>query len=248
MIISIVTPTYNSGNTIDDTLKSVASQTYRDIEHIIVDGSSTDNTLEIAKAYPHVCKIISEKDKGIYDAMNKGIGYATGDIVGILNSDDLYHSPGVLEKVVRAFQDPSVEAVYGNLQYVKPDDITRVTRNWVSGKFSPRKFYFGWMPPHPSFFVRRSVYERYGKFNEHLRTSADYEFMLRVLVKHHCRAVYLPELIVRMRTGGMSNATWKHRLKANREDREAWKINGLTPYFFTIPLKPTRKIFQYIFK
>src|SRR5574343_654094 len=188
MKISIVTATYNSAATVNDTLKSIAAQTYPDIEHIIVDGLSKDDTLESVRQYPHVAKMITEKDKGIYDAMNKGVRMASGDIVGILNSDDLYASNEVLEKVMKAFEDPTVDAVYGDLQYVAADNINKVVRTWIAGNYSSRSFYFGWMPPHPAFFVRREVYEKYGHFQLELRTAADYEIMLRFLLKHKIKA------------------------------------------------------------
>ena len=245
MKISIITATYNSAATVNDTLKSIAAQTYPGIEHIIVDGLSKDDTLECVRQYPHVAKMITEKDKGIYDAMNKGVRMASGDIVGILNSDDLYASNEVLEKVMKAFEDPTVDAVYGDLQYVAADNINKVVRTWIAGNYSSRSFYFGWMPPHPAFFVRREVYEKYGHFQLELRTAADYEIMLRFLLKHKIKAVYLPELLVKMRAGGASNASLKHRINANKEDRRAWELNGLRPYFFTLWLKPLRKVVQF---
>lgn len=248
MKISIITVTYNSASTIRDTLESVGQQDYLDIEHIIVDGRSTDNTLSIINQFPYISKILSEKDGGMYDAMNKGIALASGDIIGILNSDDVYNNNRVISKVMRAFEDKSIDAVYGDLQYVKQEDLSKVTRTWKSGAFDKNKFYYGWMPPHPSFFVRKEVYDTSGKFNTSLRSSADYEFMLRVLLKFDHKVKYLPEVFVKMRTGGASNATLGKRLKANREDKKAWAINNLKPYFFTIPLKPVRKIFQFIFK
>jgi glycosyltransferase len=248
MKISIITACYNSAATIGDTLQSVSIQSYGDIEHIIVDGASSDNTLEIVGYFPHVAKIVSEKDKGIYDAMNKGIALATGDVIGILNSDDVYTDRYVISKVMKAFEKKGCDAVYADLQYVKYDDLQKVTRTWHSGNFSKRKFYYGWMPPHPTFFVRSEVYGKIGDFNCSLRSAADYEFMLRVLLKNDFKAHYIPEVLVKMRTGGMSNATIRHRLRANREDREAWRINNITPYFFTIPFKPLRKVLQFIFK
>lgn len=248
MTISIVTATYNSALTVADTLTSVNRQSYKSIEHIIVDGASGDNTLEIVDRFPHVAKVISEKDHGIYDAMNRGVGLASGEVVAILNSDDVYIDEQVVAKVMSAFEDPSIDAAYGDLQYVRPDDLNTVTRTWRSGGFSIRKFYYGWMPPHPSFFVRRRVYEQVGRFNCTLKSSADYEFMLRVLVKYRLKPRYIPQVLVKMRTGGMSNASLQHRLRANREDREAWRLNDLDPYFFTIPLKPLRKVFQFMIK
>jgi len=248
MKISIITATYNSAATVGDTLTSIAGQEYRDVEHLIVDGASTDNTLEIVARFPHVSSVSSEKDNGIYDAMNKGIAMATGEIVGILNSDDVYMDPRVLADVARVFEDPKVMTAYGDLQYVDAADLQKVKRNWVSGPFKPHNFYYGWMPPHPTFFVRRSVYEQAGLFNLKLRSAADYELMLRILLKFGLTTRYIPRVIVKMRTGGMSNASLFNRLRANKEDRLAWKLNGLQPYFFTLYLKPLRKIHQFVIK
>ncbi|MBN9379470.1 MAG: glycosyltransferase [Chitinophagaceae bacterium] len=248
MKISIITATYNSAPTVRDTLACIRGQQYPDIEHIIVDGRSSDKTLEVVSQFPHVAKIISEKDKGIYDAMNKGIGMATGDIVGILNSDDMYTDPQVLSHVAEAFLDPDIMTVYADLQYVHADNPGRVLRTWNSGPYRKKNFYYGWMPPHPTFFVRKEVYEQAGLFNLSLRSAADYELMLRVLLKHDFTAHYIPRVIVRMRAGGMSNASLGNRLRANKEDRLAWKLNGLEPYFFTLYIKPLRKIHQYIIK
>jgi glycosyltransferase len=248
MKISVITASYNSSSTIADTLRSVAEQDYPDIEHIIIDGGSKDNTMEIVRSFPHVSIAISEKDKGIYDAMNKGVQRATGDIVAILNSDDFYNSSSVLSAVAFQFRDQNIDAVYGDLQYVKQDNTNLVSRYWKAGKFNPSKFFYGWMPPHPAFFVRRKVYDQVGLFNTTLRTSADYELMLRILVKHKVKAAYLPAVLVKMREGGLSNSSLSHRIKANKEDRLAWKLNGLQPNFFTLYLKPIRKIFQFIIK
>jgi glycosyltransferase len=248
MKISIVTACYNSAATIRDTLASVANQDYPDIEHIIIDGASSDNTLSIVNNFPHVKQLVSECDKGIYDAMNKGIALASGDVIGILNSDDIYTNERVISKVMSEFNTSNTDVVYADLQYVKFDDTSKVTRTWHSGRFSRIKFYYGWMPPHPTFFVTKKVYENVGNFNTSLRSAADYEFMLRVLLKNNFRVSYIPEVLVRMRTGGASNASLKHRLRANREDREAWRMNNLQPYFFTIPFKPLRKLLQFIRK
>jgi glycosyltransferase involved in cell wall biosynthesis len=248
MKISIVTCSYNSAATIADTLCCISGQDHRDIEHIIVDGGSADDTLDIVRQFPHVAKVVSGKDKGIYDAMNKGIQLATGGIIGILNSDDIYTDDTVLATVAKAFSDPAVMTVYADLQYVYPDDLSRIQRTWKTGRFSKKNFYFGWMPPHPTFFVRKEVYDRAGLFNLELRSAADYELMLRVLLKHGMSAHYIPQVIVKMRAGGMSNASLFNRLRANREDRLAWKINQLKPYFFTLYLKPLRKISQFLIR
>jgi glycosyltransferase len=246
--ISIITATYNSAGTVRDTLNCISRQDHPDIEHIVVDGGSKDQTAAIVRSFPHVAKWVSERDNGIYDAMNKGIGLATGDVIGILNSDDLYTGPSVLSTIAKAFSDPAVMTVYADLQYVHPDDTDRVVRTWRTGSFRKSRFYYGWMPPHPTFFVRSEVYRLAGLFNTDLRSAADYEIMLRILLKHGLSTVYIPDVIVRMRTGGMSNASLWNRLRANKEDRAAWKLNGLKPYFFTLYLKPLLKIHQFLIK
>jgi glycosyltransferase involved in cell wall biosynthesis len=248
MKISIVTATFNSAATVADTLRSIRDQIHPEVEHVIVDGGSTDGTLGIVKEFPHVAKVITGKDDGIYDAMNKGILSAGGEVIGILNSDDVYTDDTVLAEIASAFTDKAVMTVYADLQYVHPGDLNRVQRTWKTGVFRKRKFYFGWMPPHPTFFVRRSVYEQAGLFNLALRSAADYEMMLRILLKLGMTAYYIPRVLVKMRAGGISNASLFNRLRANREDRLAWKLNGLRPYFFTLYLKPLRKIHQFIIK
>lgn len=265
--ISIITATFNAASTIAGCLTSVKSQTIP-VEHIIIDGASTDNTMElIREIIPH-SKILSEPDNGIYDAMNKGLRRATGEVIGILNADDFYAVPDVLAKVAEVFENPEVDACYGDLVYVKevgqgviPAEGSNrayhsspstqkfhILRYWKSGPFDPHKFYWGWMPPHPTFFVRRRVYEQYGLFNLNLGSAADYELMLRFLLKHRINVKYIPEILVYMRAGGASNESLKARLKANRNDRAAWEVNGLCPYPWTIPLKPARKISQYFLR
>lgn len=248
MTISIITATYNSAKTVRDTLESVRQQTYPQVEHIIVDGLSKDHTLDIVQAYPHVRKCISEADKGIYDAMNKGVGLATGDIVGILNSDDMYQDSTVLARVMEAFVNDHCDAVYGDLVYVDPEQTGKVRRYWKSGYYNPGSFRWGWMPPHPTFFVRRSLYERFGLFRTDFRTAADYELMLRFIHRHGAKLTYVPKVLVRMRDGGASNQTLASRLKANSEDRRAWEVNNIDPYWFTLYLKPLRKIGQYFIR
>lgn len=246
--ISIITATYNSQSTVEFTLRSIAEQTHPVVEHIIIDGFSSDKTLEIVKSYPHVHTIISERDSGIYEAMNKGIAIASGDIIGILNSDDIYVDRNVLEEVANIFNNEAIDACYADLQYVESHETSKVVRRWKSGNFSNKSFYWGWMPPHPTFFVRKKVYERVGMFNTDLKSAADYELMLRILVKNKMSAYYMPKTIVSMSTGGISNATLYNRIRANKEDRLAWKMNGLRPYFFTLYLKPLRKITQFLIK
>lgn len=246
MIISIITATFNSSCTISDCISSIAAQSYPHIEHIIVDGGSTDGTVEIIKQYGNrIAKWISERDNGIYDAMNKGIAMATGDIIGILNSDDFYAHPDALAKVAAVFYDRSIDACYGDLVYINSIDSKKVVRHWRSEIYTTRSFYWGWMPPHPTFFVRKSVYEKYGVFNLELGSAADYELMLRFLLKYKVIASYITEVLVKMRTGGVSNTSMKNRLRANQLDRKAWDVNGLKPYPWTLICKPVRKIRQW---
>jgi glycosyltransferase involved in cell wall biosynthesis len=246
MKISIITITFNSAHTLRDTLISVQQQDFKLIEHIIVDGSSVDDTLRIAREFPHIAKIISEKDNGVYEAMNKGIALASGEVIGILNSDDVYATSGVISQVMKEFEDDRIDVVYADLQYVHADDFNRVIRTWKTGKLKRKSFYYGWMPPHPTFFVRKKIYDELGLFNTTLRSAADYEMMLRILLKHQVPSKYIPQVIVKMRSGGMSNSSLRNRIRANKEDRLAWKLNGLKPYFFTLYAKPIRKIVQYI--
>jgi glycosyltransferase involved in cell wall biosynthesis len=247
-LVTIITATFNSAKTVADTMRSVEMQDYPLIEHIVVDGLSKDDTLKIVQSFPHLSHFISEKDNGIYDAMNKGIQESTGDIVGILNSDDVYAEPTVISRITAAFADPSIQACYADLQYMDALEGSRVQRTWKSRQHKTNSFHWGWMPPHPTFFVRKSVYDKVGLFKTSLQSAADYEMMLRILVKHKMKAVYVPGVMVKMRTGGMSNASVKNRLRANREDREAWRMNELKPYFFTLYLKPLRKITQFLKK
>ena len=245
MNISIITVSLNSSRTIGDTLRSVAEQTYPHVEHIIVDGGSNDDTMRVVNSFPHVVKKISEKDEGIYFAMNKGITMASGDIIGILNADDWYAGAEVLAKVADAFQDPAIDAVYADLVFVHPQDTKKIVRRWRSRSHQPKDFYIGWMPPHPTFFVRKRIYEKYGLFDTRLRSAADYELMLRFLLKHQICSIHISQTFIHMRNGGKSTASLKNRLIANAEDREAWRINGLNPHFFTLILKPVRKINQF---
>jgi glycosyltransferase involved in cell wall biosynthesis len=244
-MITIITTTLNSALTIHDCLNSVNNQEER-VEHLIIDGVSNDGTLDTLNSYAHISKVISEPDQGIYDAMNKGISQASGSVIGILNSDDFYADSSVLKKVASVFENPDVDSCYGNLVYVDPSNTARITRYWKSGNFSKRDFYWGWMPPHPTFFVRRSIYERYGLFNLALGTAADYELMFRFLVKHKITTAYIPEVLVKMRAGGTSNASLRNRIRANKMDRLAWEVNGIKPYPWTTYLKPLRKLNQYL--
>jgi glycosyltransferase involved in cell wall biosynthesis len=243
--ISIITACRNSAGTIKDCLLSVNHQTFA-CEHIIIDGASTDGTQAlIAKlASPHT-KLISEPDRGLYDALNKGLKLATGDVVGILHADDVYAHESVLERVAGTLRKKNVDSCYGDLVYVDPSNLQKAVRFWKSGPYRKDCFYWGWMPPHPTFFVRRSIYEAHGDFNLDLGTSADYELMLRFLFKYGISAAYLPEVLVIMRAGGLSNRSWKNRLNAHRMDRRAWKINELQPRPWTLLAKPVSKVLQF---
>lgn len=247
MKVSIITITYNSAETVEDTIRSVASQSYSNVEYVMVDGLSKDSTLDIAKKYSaHISKLVSEKDKGIYDAMNKGVALATGDVVGILNSDDFYADENVIKDIVEVFEKTGADAVYADLIYVHRDDTTKTVRRWEAGAYRTGQFLKGWMPPHPTFFVKKSIYDKWGSYNLSLRSAADYELMLRFIHKHHISVAYLPRVITHMRTGGQSNVTLRNRIKANMEDRAAWKMNGLKPGLFTLYRKPLSKLLQYI--
>ncbi|MBK9190870.1 MAG: glycosyltransferase [Crocinitomicaceae bacterium] len=245
MKISVITVSFNSARTIRDTIESVLNQTYSDIEYIIVDGASKDDTLSIIKSYGNrISKLISEKDNGIYDAMNKGIKAATGDVIGILNSDDFYSHPDVIKNISQSF-NPNTDAVYADLVYVSAAEKNKIVRTWKAGKYETGSFRKGWMPPHPTFFVKRMVYENFGLFTDELKSAADYEIMLRFIHLHNINLNYLPEIIVHMRTGGASNISLKNRIKANREDKKAWKMNGLKPSPLTFIRKPLSKLSQF---
>jgi glycosyltransferase involved in cell wall biosynthesis len=245
--ISIITVTYNSAQTLEQTIQSVLAQTYPNVEYIIVDGKSSDNTLAVIEKYrDKITTVVSEKDDGLYHALNKGIALATGNIIGILHADDFYIDSTVLTKVVETFTAKKADAVYADLYYVDKDNTDKIIRTWKSGEYKVANFLWGWMPPHPTFFVKKEYYTKHGAFNTNLRTAADYEIMLRLLYRHKIKAAYLPKFIIKMRVGGQSNASVKNRVKANNEDRMAWKLNNLSPYFFTLTLKPLRKITQFL--
>jgi len=226
MKVSIITVVYNNKKTIKNAIESVLSQTYKNIEYIIIDGASIDGTVEIIKSYGNkIDKFISEPDKGIYDGLNKGINLASGDIIGFLHSDDVYTNDEVVKKVVEVFEKYNCDGVYGDLVYVsKRSD--KVIRYWKSGEFSIYKLKKGWMPPHPTLFLKREIYEKYGLFDLSFKIAADYDFMLRVL-KDNLKLSYIPEVLYKMRIGGESNKSLKNIILKSKEDYKALKKNRL---------------------
>jgi len=245
MKISIITATYNCADTIRDALDSVAIQTYVDIEHLIIDGQSNDETLNIVREYPSSNIIlISEPDNGIYDALNKGIKYSTGDIIGFLHADDIFQSNEIIKKISNVFSNSSVDAVYGDLVYVRQDDVTRVVRYWRSGCYGKSSFAQGWMPPHPTFYVRRKIYEKFGCFNIKYHISADYDSMLRFLAVGAINAAYIPEVLVRMKVGGISNRSFSTILRKSFEDIRILHVNRVGG-ILTLLLKNLSKVKQF---
>ena len=245
MKISIITITYNSAKTIQRALESVQSQTYQDIEHVIVDGASKDGTRELIEAYAkkHTnVRWISEPDKGIYNALNKGIHLATGDVIGFVHSDDILYAPDSISHIAEAFAQQDIQVVYGDLQYVREG---KVTRRWRSNDFNPASLKYGWMPPHPTVYVRREVYEQVGKYDEWFRISADYDMMIRIFQAGY-RTHYIPSVLVCMETGGASNKNTKARLSKTQEDYIVLKKNNVGAGFLTVACKQLRKIKQFI--
>lgn len=249
MKISIITVTYNSASTLRDTIESVLSQTYQDIEYIIVDGLSKDNTMEIVREYEPKfngrMRYVSEKDSGLYDAMNKGFKMATGEVVGLINSDDLLAEPTAIEKVMDYFEKhKNADAVYADLYYVAQDNTSKIVRYWKSGKQRP--FKYGWHPAHPTFYVKKDIYQRYDIFNLKYKLAADFELMLRLIEKHKIQIVYLPEPLVRMRLGGATSKNWENIRKQNIECMQAFKDNGLHVSFMYPIFRLLPKLKQYI--
>ena len=230
MKISVVTVCFNSESHIADALRSVDAQTWQDIEHIVVDGASRDKTLQVVASFPQPWRhVVSEPDAGIYDAMNKGIRLATGDVVAFINSDDFYASPLVLAHVASVFQDPCVDGCYGDLCYVKQDDVATTVRYWRSSHYKCGEFAKGWVPPHPTLFLRRTVFERFGMFDLQYQIAADFELMARLLEVKRIKTVYLPEVLVKMRLGGTTNKSLSNIVKQNREIWRALVAHGLRP-------------------
>jgi glycosyltransferase len=226
--ISVVTAVFNRADTIADALDSVQGQNWPAVEHVVIDGGSTDGTLALLQARrADLGVLVSEPDGGIYDALNKGISRASGDVVGFLHADDLFESPDSLAQVAAAFEDPAVGAVYGDLVYVRKADVSRVVRYWRAGERVQGDLERGWMPPHPTFYVRRAVYAQMGLFDTRFRISADYECILRLLGHGGVKARYVPQVLVRMRLGGASNRSLGNMVLKSQEDLAAMRLNGL---------------------
>ncbi|GGP06534.1 glycosyl transferase [Cloacibacterium rupense] len=247
MKISIITVCYNSGKTIEDTFKSVQSQSYKDIEYIVIDGGSKDNTLQLINQYKEIIDYtVSEKDKGLYDAMNKGIEKATGDVIGFLNSDDLFCDDKAVEKVMNIFnENPKLDSVYADLYYVDQNNADKIVRKWITSK--QKKFKYGWHPAHPTFYIKKEVYNQFGGFDLKFKLASDFEIMLRFLEKYKISTLYLPQPLIKMRLGGETNKSLGNIFKQNKECIEAFKDNDLRvntvlyPFFRIIP-----KFFQYL--
>ena len=251
MKISLITITFNSAKTLSDTIKSVFKQTYPDIEYIIVDGASKDNTIAIIKNYEYVfkdkIKWISEPDKGLYDAMNKGIQMATGDVIGILNSDDFFTSNHILQQVSDAFEkNNNIDAVYGDIHFVNPNNLEKCVRYYSSKVFKRSLMRLGFMPAHPSFYMRKACFEKYGLYKTDYKIAADFEFLLRVIFKYKIRTQYIPVDMVTMRTGGASTSGIKSHIKIMKEHLRAFRENGIYTNIFMLSLRYLYKIGEVI--
>jgi len=244
--LSIITVCFNSASTIRDTIESVLSQDYGDIEYIVVDGGSRDGTQAIVESYgDRISRFVSEPDKGLYDAMNKGVAMATGAVVGILNSDDFYESTTSLSSVAKAFERrPESDAVFGDVVFVNPTDLHKVTRFYRANRFAPWKLRFGWMPPHPATFIRKSAYNVVGQYSLKYRISADYEFFVRLFKVHALKYSYINQVLVRMRSGGASTAGLRSSLKLNLEIVNACRTNGLYTNILMLLFKLPFKLYE----
>ena len=244
MKVSIITVCLNTAETIEETIRNILGQDYKDIEYIIIDGGSSDGTLDIINRYrSRIANIVSEPDKGTYDAMNKGIRLSKGDLVTTLNSDDMYADEGVVQEMVEFIENHGLDAAYGDLVYVGNKDLKKVTRVWRAGEYKKGAFGYGWVPPHPTFFCRKQIFERYGYFNDDFQIAADFELMLRFVQKHRINIGYLPKVIVKMRTGGKANIL-RGIIRGNWEIVKSFRINNLrlSPWLFIY--KPIIKISQ----
>jgi glycosyltransferase involved in cell wall biosynthesis len=249
MKLSVITVCYNSAKTIEDTLSSVANQKNVTVEHVLIDGASIDNTLDIIKKHKSVTALVSEPDNGIYDAMNKGIALATGDVIGTLNADDFYANDGVLAEVAKVFLDPSIEACYADLVYVNQKDTDKIVRYWKSQDYVSGLFKTGWMPAHPTFFVRKSVYNKLGVFNLDYKIAADFELLFRFIEQNKIKTKYVPKVMVKMRLGGTTNKNLSNVITQNREIITILKKHY--PDFSVLKFvfkKLSNRFFQFLFR
>ncbi len=247
MKISIITVAFNAAHTIADTLESVAAQTHPDIEHIVVDGASTDGTLDVVKRHgKRVARLVSEPDKGIYDAMNKGLRLATGEAIGFLNADDVYSDMGVLERVSAIMETENLDALFGDAEFVSPTRPDRPLRRYRSDRFCPERIAWGWMPAHPSLFIRQEVYARFGSFRTDYRIAGDFELVARMFHGGTLRYRHVPEVLVRMRTGGVSTKGWRSTILLNREVMRACRENGIRTSLQKILSKYPAKLLEFL--
>lgn len=247
MKLSIITATYNSEKHIQGVITSIAAQTYPNIEWVVVDGASKDDTVKVIKEnYTGELNIISEPDKGIYDALNKALALATGDIIGLLHSDDFFENNAVIERIVAQFQLTHCDGLYGDLRYVNAADTHKIVRYWKSQAFNNSLLTKGWMPAHPTLFLKKSVYQKYGNFNTGFKIAADYDFVLRILKDNTLKFEYLPEVITNMRVGGASNRSLKNILQKSKEDYRALKANGLPMPWSILLWKNLSKLPQFL--
>lgn len=246
MKVSIITTCFNREKTIKDSIKSVLSQDYHDIEYIVIDGASTDKSVEIINGYKDkIATFISEPDRGMYEAINKGIRLATGDIVGLLHSDDILYAPDTISHIVKRFEDTDSELIYGNGLFVDYNNLNKIIRQWISGKYYKNRVKKGWLPLHPTVYMRRNCFEQIGYYDESFRIAADSDFLVRCFYKSNFKISYLNEYIVRMRMGGVSTSFNKTVIKW-KEDMRMYKNNGFNPYI-SLPLKVLSKIPQFIY-
>lgn len=247
--VSIITVTYNSDRTLEDTINSVDAQNYPYIEYIIVDGGSTDRTVSIIQEASQRMPIkwISEPDKGLYDAINKGIDMATGDVVGIINSDDFYHRTDAIQQIARGFKNSSVDCVFADVRFVDPSDLKKTIRYYSSKGFLPAKFRWGYMPAHPTFFAKREHFRTFGNYKTSYKISADFELLLRFLLIHKLSYAYLPVDLLKMRTGGVSTNSIRSNYILNKEIVRACRENGIYTNVFLLSLKYFTKVFEYVF-
>lgn len=247
MKVSLITVTYNSAQTLQDTIDSVAKQDYKDIEYIIIDGGSKDHTIDIIKDNPsHISRWISEPDSGLYDAMNKGLKMATGDIVGIINSDDFYHRKDAISRIVEGLQDPEVGCVFADIRFVKPDNLDKTVRYYSSKRFDLGAFSWGFIPAHPTFFTYRKNYEQFGYYKTNYKIAADFELLVRFLYKYKISYKYLDFDMLKMRLGGLSTHSIQSTLTINKEDLRACRENGLKTNYIRLYSRYFRKFLEYL--